>query len=140
VRLFLDANVISAAAHWPHGRSRALFRLAEAGRCELISSQHAIVEARRNLSLKSPLGAENLDHLLDRLELGGEAGPRIVRWAKDLQLGENDAPILAAAAAAEADVLVTCDRRHFVHLFGNEVGGVRVMSMAEGLGLILGVE
>ena len=140
MRIFLDANVISAAAHWPHGRSRTLFRLSEAGRCKLISSQHAIGEARRNLRLKSPKGVEVLGSLLEILERVGEAGPKLVRWAATLELGENDAPILAAAFAADADILVTCDRRHFGHLFGSEAGGVRMMSVADGLGLILGQE
>ena len=138
MRCFLDANLISAAAHWPHGRSRALFRLAEAGRCELISSEHAIVEARRNLTLKSPQGAEVLDSLLAILGQVGEAGPRLVRWAKELGLSENDAPILAAAVAADADILVTCDRSHYGHLFGTEVGGVRAFPPAEAIEALLG--
>jgi len=137
MRLFLDANVVSAAAHWPQGRSRALFRLADAGRCEIVSSRHAIGEARRNLALKSPKGAEVLDSLLKGLERVGEAGPNLVKWAAAFELGENDAPILAAAAAAEADILVTCDRRHFGHLFGSEIGGVRVAPPAEALHLIV---
>lgn len=140
MRVFLDANVISAAAHWPQGRSRAIFRLAETGRCELISSEHAIGEARRNLTLKSPRGAEALGPLLEDVGKVSEASLLQVKRAKDLGLSGNDAPILAAAFSSEADVLVTCDRSNFGHLFGNEAGGVRMMSVADGLGLILGQE
>jgi predicted nucleic acid-binding protein len=139
VRVFLDANVISAAAHWPQGRARALFRLAAAGRCKLVASPHAIQEARRNLILKSPRGAEALDALLERVEKVAEAGPRTVESAAGHGLQDSDAPILAAAIVAGTDFMVTGDRTHFGHLFGSEVGGVRVVSLAEALEAILAV-
>ena len=129
--------MISAAAHWPQGRARALFRLATAGRCELVASPYAIQEARRNLRLKSPRGAEALDALLGDVEQVTEAGPRMVESAAGHDLQDSDAPILAAAVAAGADFLVTGDRTHFGHLFGSEVGGVRVVSPAEALALLL---
>jgi len=138
LRVLLDANVIAAAAHWPNGRSRTFFRLAEFGRCRLLASEHAIVEAKRNLTLRSPRGAQVLDSLLRVLERVGEAGPHLVTWAAEHGLPENDAPILAAAAAAGADLLVTGDRSNFGHLFGTEVGGVRVVSPAEALVALLG--
>jgi predicted nucleic acid-binding protein len=139
VRVFVDANVISAAAHWPQGRARALFRLAAAGRCQLITSEHTILEAHRNLVLKSPQGAEALDALLESVERVVEAGPRTVESAAGHGLQDSDAPILAAAIAAGADFLVTGDRTHFGHLFGSEVGGVRIASPAEALEAILAV-
>ena len=137
VRVFVDANVISAAAHWPQGRSRALFRLAAAGRCELVASPHAIQEARRNLALKSPRGAEALNALLERVEKVAEAGPQMVESAAGHGLRDGDAPILAAAVAGGADLLVTGDRTHFGHLFGTDVGGVRIVSPAAALALLL---
>ena len=137
VRIFLDANMISAAAHWPQGRSRALFRLAAAGRCELVASPHVIGEAHRNLILKSPRGAEALDALLERVEKVAEAGPQMVESAAGHCLQNSDAPILAAAVAGGADLLVTGDRTHFGHLFGRDVGGVRIVSPAEALALLL---
>ena len=137
MRVFLDANMISAAAHWPQGRARALFRLAAAGRCELVASPHAIGEARRNLGLKSPRGAEAVDALLERVEKVAEAGPQMVESAAVHDLQNSDAPILAAAIAAGANLLVTGDRTHFGHLFGTDVGGVRVVSPAEALASLL---
>jgi predicted nucleic acid-binding protein len=137
VRIFLDANVISAAAHWPQGRARALFRLAAAGRCELVASPHTILEARRNLGLKSPRGAEAVDALLEGVEKVVEGGPRLMRMAADRGLAANDAPILAAAIASGVDLLVTGDLTHFGHLFGTGVGGVRIVSPAEALALLL---
>ena len=137
VRVFLDANMISAAAHWPQGRARALFRLAAAGRCELVASPHAILEARRNLGLKSPRGTEALDALLERVEKVAEAGPQMVESAAGHGLQGSDAPILAAAVAAGVDLLATGDRTHFGRLFGRDVGGVRIVSPAEALALLL---
>lgn len=139
MRVFVDANAISAAAHWPQGRARALFRLAAAGRCELVASPHAIQEARRNLALKSPQGAEAVDALLKQVERVAEAGPQTVESATSHDLQDSDAPILAAAVAGGADFLVTGDRTHFGHLFGQDVGGVRIVSPAEALESVLGV-
>jgi predicted nucleic acid-binding protein len=133
VRLFLDANVLFAAVHSPEGRSGALFELAERGVCTLIMSPHAIEEARRNLALKSPAGVETFRHLLASVEQVPEADPRIVAWTTGHDLPASDAPILAAAVAAEADALVTGDRTHFGHLFGTSIGGVDVLSLADAL-------
>ena len=133
MRLFLDANVLFAAAHSPAGRSRALFGLAERGLCTLVTSPHAIEEARRNVNLKSPEGTPSLNDLLESVERVAEADPRLVAWAADQGLPPGDAPILAAAVAAEADALVTGDRSHFGHLFGRRVGGVKVLSLAEAI-------
>jgi predicted nucleic acid-binding protein len=137
VRLFLDANVIFSAAHSPEGRARALFRLAEKARCTLVASPHAVEEARRNIMLKSSEAVQDLEHLLQFLEVVVEADPRLVAWAADQGLPENDAPILAAAVAARADALITGDRTHFVHLFGSSPGGVRVITPAEALSEVL---
>jgi len=138
VRLFLDANVLFAAAHSPAGRSRALFRLAGRGLCTLVTSPHAIEEARRNVNLKSPERAPSLKDLLDVVEEVPEADPRLVSWAADQGLPPGDAPILAAAVASEADALVTGDRSHFGHLFGTRVGRVDVLSLAEAIGRLIG--
>jgi predicted nucleic acid-binding protein len=137
VRLFLDANVLLAAPHSPAGRSRALFTLAERGLCTLVTSPHAIEEARRNVNLKSPSGASSLDDLLESVERVSEADPRLVAWAADQGLPPGDAPILAAAVAAAADALVTGDRTHFGHLFGTRVGDVEVLSLAEAIGRLI---
>ena len=139
MRLFLDANVLFAAAHSPAGRSRALFALAGRELCTLVTSPHAIEEARRNVNLKSPAEASSLDDLLESVERVAEADPRLVAWAADQGLPPGDAPILAAAVAAEADALVTGDRSHFGRLFGRRVGGVEVLSLAEAIGRLSGM-
>jgi len=49
----------------------------------------------------------------------------------------KDAPILAAAVLARADLLVTGDRRHVGPLFGRTLQGVRLLALADGLAAVL---
>ncbi len=133
MRLFLDANVIFSAVHSPGGRSHALFRLAQAGLCELLSSAHAIGEAHRNLALKSPTKIDELAQFLEVVTPVPEPDPRLVTWAAETGLPDNDAPILAAAVAARVDALVTGDRKHFGPLFGITFGGVEAIPLSEAL-------
>jgi predicted nucleic acid-binding protein len=138
VRLFLDANILFSAVHSPNGGARQLFKLAAAGKCELVSSLHAASEAERNLKLKSFSRLKEMDQVLQSVELLPDAGPGLVSWAMGLGLPDNDAPILAVAAAAGSDLLVTGDRRHFGHLFGETVKRVRVVSLVEALEIVVG--
>lgn len=137
-RIFLDANVLFAAAISESGRSAALFLLASRGQCVLVTSPHAAAEARRNLEARYPEAIGRFTRLLLDVVVAPEATPSAVAWARDQGLPDEDAPILGAALAAHADVLVTGDRTHFGRLFGRTVGGVQVLSLAETLERILG--
>lgn len=138
MRVFIDANVLFAAAISPDGRSAALFLLAEQGFCELLTSPHAVTEARRNATARYPDALKRLERLLHNATIVPEAAPSRAAWARRQGLPEEDAPILAAAADAGADVLVTGDRTHFGHLSGHTVGGVHVLRLADTLNLVLG--
>jgi predicted nucleic acid-binding protein len=138
VRLFLDANVLFTAAYSGEGRSAALCRLARHGRCTLLASPHTVEEARRNLTLKAPEAMPRFQQLIDLAQVVPEADLRLVAQAADLGLQPNDAPILAAAVACGADLLVTGDRTHFGHLFGTEIGRVTVVTPAEALARVTG--
>ena len=133
MRFFLDANVLFSAAQSVDGRARGLFAMAEKGRCSLVASAHAIGEARRNLLMKAPFAARDFEDLLGNVQVVGEGGPGLFAWAAGHGLPENDAAILSAAAGADADFLVTGDRRHFGHLFGVSVGGIRVVTLRDAL-------
>src|ERR1700694_1932587 len=111
--LFLDANVLFSAAYRDTGSVRILFDLAEAGACELVASVYAIDEARRNLAEKHPSRLGDFERLLEKLRVCPEASHEAVSWAAARKLPPKDAPILAAAVQAGADVLVTGDRMHF---------------------------
>ncbi|MGH2374165.1 MAG: PIN domain-containing protein [bacterium] len=138
MRIFMDANVLFAAAISPEGRSAALFLLAEQGRCALLTSAHVVAEARRNLEGRYPDALQRFERLLRTVTIVPEATPSRVAWARRQGLQEEDAPILAAAADAGTGLLVTGDRAHFGPLFGHTVGGVRVLPLAATLGLVLG--
>jgi predicted nucleic acid-binding protein len=137
VRLFLDANVLFTGAHNPAGRSAAIVLLARAGVCELITSPHALEEARRNLRLKYPSAAEALEHIVAAASVEPEAPSEDVAWALAQGLPLKDAPILAAAVRSRCDVLVTGDRTHFGPLYGRRLRGVEVLSPANALARLL---
>ncbi len=140
MRVFIDANVLFAAAISPEGRSAALFLLAERGLCELVTSPHAVTEARRNVEARYADALGRLERLLRNVTTVPEAAPSRAAWAHRQGLPEEDAPILAAAADAGAEVLVTGDRAHFGPLFGHTIGGVRVLRLADTLNLVLGTK
>ncbi|RLB50522.1 MAG: DNA-binding protein [Deltaproteobacteria bacterium] len=110
-RVFLDANVLFSAAY----RSGAgITRLWELVDVELLTSAYAAEGARRNLDRDEQ--RRLLNELLAGLQLVPESLAQL-QWAQSL-VTEKDAPILAAAMGAKANVLVTGDIRHFGPLMG----------------------
>jgi len=130
-RFFLDANVIFTAAHNPDGNGRALFRLAAEQQLELISSRYALEEAARNIAVKFPGCVAEFISLIAGLLLVAEPSQAEMQLAAARRLPDKDVPILAAAIAARASVLVTGDRRDFGHLYRTTIEGVGVLTPAE---------
>ena len=137
MKLFFDANVIFSAAHREEGRAQELVALARAGRCELITSTHALEEARRNLELKSAGFERRLAAVLAQIAIAAEAPAALTEWAKEQGLPLKDAPILAAAVHAGADLLVTGDARDFGHLYGRTLHEVRIVAPVQALDIVL---
>lgn len=137
MRLFLDANVVFSAAHQAAGNAQALVALSRAGACALLSSAHAIEEARRNLALKSRGYEQRLAGALAHIEVVAEASSTMVEWARREGLPLNDAPILAAAVLAGADALVTGDARDFGAFYRRTLRGVRILAPSRALALVL---
>ena len=137
MRVFPDANVLFSAAHREAGSLRILFRLAEAGACELVSSPYAIDEARRNIARKHPLRSVDLESLVARLVVCIEPSATNVSWAAAQPLPAKDAPILAAAVQAEADILATGDKTDFGHLFGRTLRGTEILAPVAAIERIL---
>ena len=137
MKLFLDANVLFSAAHRAEGRAQHLVALAGAGRCELVTSAHAIEEARRNLGLKSSGFEARLGAALVIAGTVPEAPGHVVAWAAGEGLPPKDAPILAAAAHCGAQILVTGDARDFGPLYGRTLRGVKVVTPAQALAAVL---
>ena len=137
IGLFLDANVVFSAAYSNAGRAGAIFLLAQRGRCQLLTSPHALEEARRNIQLKYPERLRDLESIITELRVTAEATPERVAWALEQSLPPEDAPILAAAVQAKADRLVTGDRAHFGRFYGRHLGSVKVVSPAQALAEIM---
>lgn len=141
MRLFLDANVIFAAAISPNGRCSALFELASAGYCALLTSPHALEETRRNVTAKYPEALTRLDRdLIPELSIVGEAPHTRINWAMEMGLPLKDAPILATAVENRADLLVTGDKTHFGSFYGQVLEGVAVVDMREAIARLLNQE
>jgi predicted nucleic acid-binding protein len=137
LKLFLDANVVFSAVHHEQGRAQTLLALARHRDCELLTSRHALDEAQRNLALKSHGFEQRLAAALDAILLVAEAPPLLLDWARAEGLPPKDAPVLAAAVHANADLFVTGDRRDFGPFLGKTVRGVNVVTIAQALQLVL---
>lgn len=137
MKLFLDANVIFSAAHREHGRAQALVALGKAGLCTLLTTAYALDEARRNLELKSQDFGIRLRASLEVVALVAEAPHSLVTWSRHQGLPPKDAPILASAIGARADLLVTGDARDFGHLYDLTARGTMVVTPARAIELVL---
>lgn len=138
MRVFLDANVLFSAAYRETGSVRAFFALAEAGACMLVSSGHAVEEARRNLRVKHRGRLPDLEAILALVELCPAPRPATVEWAAAAGLPPKDAPILAAAVDAGCDILATGDKSDFGALLGRRMRGTVVMLPVDALAVLVG--
>ncbi len=121
-RLFLDANVLFSAAYRPDAGVARLWRLAGVA---LLTSEYAVVEARRNLT--TPARVDRLTRLVEPLEVvrSGTLDPGL---RAGVELPEKDWPILGGAIQAGATHLITGDAKHFGPYFGRIVLGVLVLT------------
>lgn len=137
MRIFLDANIIFSAAWSPSNPAQYLFQLAAHERHDLVSSVFALDEAQRNLALKRRDSLPQFERLRAAVTQAVEPRATEVERAAAAGLPDKDAPILAAAITAKADVLVTGDRAHFGHLFGKSIQGVRIRTLSDTLDIML---
>lgn len=139
MRVFLDANVLFSAAYRETESVRVFSALAEAGACSLVTSAHAIEEARRNLAAKYPQRLKDLEALIDALERCPPPRAESLEWAAAAaNLPAKDAPILAAAVESRCHLLVTGDKADFGALFGKRLRGTVVMLPMEAIELLVG--
>lgn len=130
--MFLDANILcSAALTRSQGQAACdvLWQLAAMGRVELVTGACCHLEAERNLQRKYPDAVANLGHRMQRVRIrfASAAAGDLPAWAGHLRA--KDRPVMAAALACRADVLVTGDTRDFGPLMGREDIPVRVMTL-----------
>ena len=122
--VFLDANVLFSAAYRPDAR---LLRLWDLTDVQLLSSDYAVEEARRNLAAADRL--VRLENLTSRLRL--VAAIPEASLLESLELPHEDQPILLAAIGAGASHLLTGGFTHFGKLYGSSIGGVLIMPPSE---------
>ena len=113
LRVFLDANVLFAAAYSPDGLSALLIELGAAGGVTLLTSPLAIVEAERNLEVKRPAALPALRRNLSAVRVVREPAPADVERLTPPKLSPKDRPLLAAAIVAGSTHFVTGDVADF---------------------------
>jgi predicted nucleic acid-binding protein len=102
-----------------------LARLWQLDDAELLSSDYAIEEARRNLALDRASALARLERLSAALTIINL--PQILKLPPNIRMESKDRPILLAAIRGKADYLLTGDARHFGHLYGRRIEGVLVL-------------
>jgi putative PIN family toxin of toxin-antitoxin system len=114
-RVFVDTSALLAGLASPNGASNMILALAEAGIVALVVSEEVLVEAERNLQERLPRAIAEYRRFLTSCPLEKIAASSVgdVAGAREI-IHPKDAPILAAAMAAEVDYLVTLDREHFI--------------------------
>ncbi len=127
--LFLDANVLISAA-WKEGGEIAQIWQMEGVR--LITSNYVMGEVQRNLHQVRQI--ERLRVLMRSVQIISiEKLPDI---PEAIALPEKDRPILAAAVHAQADHLVSGDKRHFGSWYGKSIRGVRITAPTQLLAIL----
>lgn len=137
-RVFLDANVLFSAGITPSGNARALFELADQyEEIELLVSAYVIEEATTNLRARYPEKVPELLRIIDGVGYVPEPPEELLRAvyvrAERALRDPKDIPVLAAAVYAEADLLISGDRKHFGKLYDMVIGGCAILPLAAGL-------
>ena len=129
MKLFLDANVLFSAAYSPVGNARSLMAAAVERRFRMLVTDHVLGEAGRNLARKAAHALASLEALEGWVQIVPAASTTTEAAVRALGIVLKDAPVLAPAIDCEADLFVTGDARHFGHLYGHSVHGVRVLAL-----------
>ena len=115
IRVFLDASVLFAAAYSPTGAARELFNLAHQEKTVLVVSEFVLEEAERNLTDKAPDKLLAFKELLTTTETETTPDPTKEEVLAAVEhTPAKDAPVVAAAKAANVNFLATYDRKHLV--------------------------
>ena len=131
VRAFVDSNVIFSGLHSGQGAPAAMLEQAVEGKFTMVISRQVLDEVVRTLAAKLPAALPALHTLFSNmpLEVCEDPAPSLVEeWSG--VVGADDAPIAAAASAAEVDLLVSGDS-HFLKAAKEALKkGLRIVSPA----------
>jgi predicted nucleic acid-binding protein len=115
-RVFFDTNVIFSGVYAQSGPPARLLHAYAEGRVIMVLSSQVLEELVRTIRIKLPHALPGLYLLLASNPPEIFADPDeddVARWTQVIH--PAGAPILAVAAAAEVDYLVTGNTRHFIH-------------------------
>ena len=122
MKIFLDANILFSASRVPSPTRHLIeifLRYAKA-----VTNLAAIHEAERNLQQKRPQWLQGWQTLRNKIEVMPLSAPLAYP-----PLPEKDWPILHGAIEAKCSYLLTSDQQHFGTLYGQVIGGVKIVSM-----------
>ena len=122
MRVFLDANVLFSASNQGSNIAELIAWLTALGTA--ITSDLAVEEARKNLTLKRPPWLSVFEAVLSDFKIVSSA-----YFELPVLLAVKDVPLLCAAIRSECRYFTTGDRRDFGHLFGKSVQGVEIISL-----------
>lgn len=126
-RVFLDANVLYAAAFRQGSPLRRLWQLSDV---ELWTSEYAAAQALGNLSQDRPDRVAEFHRLISVMRVTAQDTSAVV-LPEGVSLAVKDRPVLLGAIQSQAHYLVTGDKTHFGPYFGQVVGGVRILRPAQ---------
>ncbi len=115
MKIFLDANIFIAATGSETGGSRYIFHIAQKDeKIHLVTTRYVLEEASRNIKKKM----NNKYSFFSSLITSGiftvvEEPPMKLIQEVQKVIKEKDAPVLAGAVFAGADILCTLDREDF---------------------------
>ena len=121
IRVFADSNIIFSASHQSPNQFEAYWSIPTV---DILTSQYSIAEVSRNL--KTSEQRARLWQLIYKSHLVPEGD--LVVLPADISLPAKDEPILRAAIAGQAGMLVTGDVRHFGAYYGQRFSDVLIVS------------
>lgn len=113
VIVFLDASVLITAALSSHGGSSRLIQEGKLRGFIVITSRYAYREAERNITERYPDRLSIFYKLAAHFTFVADSTESEVRQTLSV-IDFKDASVLASALKAQAGVLVTLDRKHFI--------------------------
>lgn len=136
MRVFLDANILFAAAWRPAGGCKKLLDTLAQNAAQLGTSEYAAQEAQRNIRKKilkitgsSFQEEEALDEVLQKVHLISNAEIPVIANHTNVPL--KDWPIVEGAIAFGATHLLTGDKDHFGHYQNKKMHGVKIVFAAD---------
>jgi len=114
-RVFLDTSALLAGLISSKGAAREILSGGEMRLFEILLSSQVLLEADRNIEKKFPRILLEYRAYMRSCEPTLVDDPTPVQVKRAIPMvGEDDAPILAAALKAQAEFLVTWNTRHFM--------------------------